>query len=55
MKKYFVLLLLIIITISCSKTSDQEYLTQAEKSLAEDNVDQAIKSIESLLSRISRK
>ena len=49
MKKYFFLLMLIMLTVSCSKTSDQDYLTQAEKSLKENNVDQAIKSIEALL------
>ena len=49
MKKYFILLLLTVLTISCSKTSDQDYLTQAEKSLKENNVDQAIKNIEALL------
>ena len=49
MKKYFVLLVFVALTISCSKTTDQDYLTQAEKSLKENNVDQAIKSIESLL------
>lgn len=49
MKKYFVLFLVTLFTISCSKTSDKEYLTQAEKSLKENKIDQAIKSIETLL------
>jgi TolA-binding protein len=50
MKKYFVLLISSMLIISCSKTTDQDYLTQAQKSLSENKVDQAIKSIESLLS-----
>jgi TolA-binding protein len=49
MKKYFVLILVTLFTISCSKISDKEYLTQAEKSLKEKNIDLAIKGFESLV------
>ena len=49
MKKLFLIFIITLLFLSCSKTSDQDYLTQAEKSLKENNIDQAIKDIESLL------
>ncbi len=49
MKKLSLIFIITILLLSCSKSSDQDYLTQAEKSLKENNVDQAIKSIEALL------
>ncbi len=49
MKKLSLIFIITILLLSCSKTSDQDYLTQAEKSLKENNVDQAIKNIEALL------
>jgi TolA-binding protein len=49
MKKYIGLLLLIFIIISCSKTSDQEYLDQSGKLLKENKVSEAVTSLEKLL------
>ena len=49
MKKYLSLFFLSLFLIACSKTSDQEYLTQAEKSLKEKNIDQAVTDLESLV------
>ena len=49
MKKYLILVLFIALVISCSKTSDQEYLNQAEKFLKEKNINQAIVSLEALI------
>jgi len=50
MKKYFVLFLLTLFLIGCSKTTDQEYLDQANKFVKENNIPEAIKSFESLIS-----
>ena len=49
MKKYFVSFLLTLFLIGCSKTSDQEYLDQANKFVKENNMPEAIKSFEALL------
>ena len=49
MKKYLVLFLLSVFFISCSKTTDQEYFDQANKSFKENNIPEAIKSFESLI------
>lgn len=50
MKKYFSLLVISIIFLSCSKTSDQEYLAQSEKLIKENKVTEAIKTLETLVS-----
>lgn len=50
MKNYFLFLLLAFTLISCSKTSDQEYLDQGNKFLTENNIPEALKSFETLLS-----
>lgn len=50
MKKYYALFLFTIILMSCSKTSDQEYLDQANKFQKDNNIHEAIKSFESLVS-----
>ena len=49
MKKYFVIVLFALLTISCSKTSDQEYFDQAKSFLKEKKTSEAIKAIEALI------
>ncbi len=50
MKKYSLFLILSLIFLSCSKTSDQDYFTQSEKLLKENKIPEAVKSLETLLS-----
>jgi TolA-binding protein len=50
MKKYLLLVLLPLIVMSCSKTSDQEYFDQANKFLQENKIKEAVASFESLVS-----
>ena len=49
MKKYFVIVLFALLTISCSKTSDQEYFDQAKSFLKEKKTSEAVKAIEALI------
>lgn len=49
MKKYFVLFIISLFISSCAKTSDTEYLSQAEKFLKENKVDESIANLETLL------
>jgi TolA-binding protein len=49
MKKYLLLVLLPLIVISCSKTSDQEYFDQAKKLLDEKKTTEAVASLEALV------
>ncbi|MBK7630136.1 MAG: tetratricopeptide repeat protein [Ignavibacteriales bacterium] len=49
MKKYSLLLIISLLIISCSKTSDQEYLDQSNKLLTENKIPEAVKSLETLL------
>lgn len=49
MKKYFVIILFALLTISCSKTSDQEYFDQAKSFLKEKKTPEAVKAIEALI------
>ena len=50
MKKYSLFLIFSLIFFSCSKTSDQDYLTQSEKLIKEDKASEAVKDLEILLS-----
>lgn len=50
MKKYLFLVLVPLLIISCSKTSDQEYFDQAKKLLDENKITEAVTSLESLVS-----
>jgi TolA-binding protein len=49
MKKYLLLVLISLIVISCSKTSDQEYFDQAKIMLDEKKTTDAITSLEALV------
>ncbi len=49
MKKYLFLVLIPLLIISCSKTSDQEYFDQAKKLLEEKKTTEAVKSLEALV------
>lgn len=49
MKKLSIIFFITFLVLSCSKTSDQQYLDQANKYLKENKVTDAITSIESLL------
>ena len=50
MKKYFFLVFLPLIIVSCSKTSDQEYMNQANNFIKEKKIIDALKSYENVLS-----
>ena len=49
MKKYSLFLIFSLIFLSCSNTSDQDYLNQSEKLLKENKVTEAVTSLEALL------
>ena len=49
MKKYLFLVLIPLLIISCSKTSDKEYLDQAKKLLDEKKTAEAVTSLETLV------
>jgi TolA-binding protein len=49
MKKYLFLVLMSLLIISCSKTSDKEYLDQAKKLLDEKKTTEAVTSLETLV------
>lgn len=49
MKKYLFLVLIPLLIISCSKTSDQEYFNQAKKLLDEQKTSEAVTSLEALV------
>ena len=49
MKKYLLVVLVPLLIISCSKTSDQEYFDQAKKLLHENKITEAVTSLETLV------
>ncbi len=49
MKKYLFLVLIPLLIISCSKTSDQEYFDQAKKLLDEQKTEEAVQTLQSLI------
>jgi len=49
MKKYLFLVFIPLFLIACSKTTDQEYLDQANRFLKENKINEAITSFESLV------
>ena len=49
MKKYLLLVIMALLIISCSKTSDKEYLDQAKKLLDEKKTTEAVTSLETLV------
>lgn len=49
MKKYFFLVLIPLLIISCSKTSDQEYFDEAKELLDEQKTEEAVQTLQTLI------